>query len=155
MSLGKKHPDGTNNCKTKTPDGAKNVRGATLPQLPLGPVETKLSTVTRNRGTWNFTCAQLQGFGQQRAKFAYCYTDSIDFDLFPRTVTGKWSLGAKICAQLQESAFSRNRISDYLLSGRHVSRMYILVTIACGRVAPRPPARPYSRTVTGIGWVGR
>ena len=139
----------------KRQTGQKNIRGATWPQLPLGPVETKLDTVTRNRCTSNFTCAQLQGFGQQRGKFAYCYTDSIDFDIFPRTVTRTWSLGAKICAQLQESAFSRNRISDYLLSGRHVSRMYILVTIACGRVAPRPPARPYSRTVTGIWWGGR
>ena len=135
--------------------GKKNIRGATWPQLPLGSVETKLNTVTRNRGTWNFTCAQLRGSGKQRAIFAYCYTDLIDFDLFPRTVTEKWSLGAKICAQLQESASSRNRISDYLLSGKHVSRMYILVTIACGRVAPRPPARPYSHTVTGIWWVGR
>ena len=127
----------------------------TLPQLPLGPVETKLGTVTRNRGTSNFTCAQLQGSGKQRAIFAYSYTDPIEFELILRTVTGKWSLGGKICAQLQESAFSRNHISDYLLSGRHVSRMCILVTIACGRVAPHPPARPYSRTVTGIGWVGR
>ena len=84
----------------------------TWPQLPLGPVETKLSTVTRNRGTSNFTCAQLQGSGKQRAIFAYGYTDPIDFELFPRTVTGKWSLGAKICAQLQESAFSRNHISE-------------------------------------------
>ena len=84
----------------------------TWPQLPLGPVETKLNTVTRNRGTSNFTCAQLQGSGKQRAIFAHSYTDPIDFDLFPRTVTGKWSLGAKICAQLQESAFSRNHISE-------------------------------------------
>ena len=116
---------------------------------------TKLDTVTRNRGTWNFTCAQLQGSGKSRAIFAHSYTDPIDFELFPRTVTGKWAFGGKIFAQLQESALSRNHISDYLLSGRHVSRMCILVTIACGRVAPRPPARPYSRTVTGIGWVGR
>ena len=84
----------------------------TWPQLPLGPVETKLSTVTRNRGTSNFTCAQLQGSGKQRAIFAHGYTDPFDFDLILRTVTGKWSLGWEICAQLQESAFSRNHISE-------------------------------------------
>ena len=84
----------------------------TWPQLPLGPVETKLNTVTRNRGTSNFTCAQLQGSGKQRAIFAHSYTDPIDVDLILRRVTGKWPLGGEICAQLQESAFSRNHVSE-------------------------------------------
>ena len=84
----------------------------TWPQLPIGPVETKLNTVTRNRGTSNFTCAQLQGSGKQRAIFVHSYRDPIDVDLSLCTVTGKWSRGVEICAQLQESALSRNHISE-------------------------------------------
>ena len=71
---------------------------------------------------------------------AHSYRDMIDRVETLCTVTG--------------TCISRNHISDYLLSGRHVSRMYILVTIACGRVAPRPPPAHIRVQLQGSGGSG-
>ena len=72
-------------------------------------------------------CALLHRSDRIRSISAHSYKEQIDRVEKQCTVTG--------------NCFSRNHISDYLLSGRHVSRMYILVTIACGRLRPaRPPA---------------